>query len=300
MSRILFLGTPTAAVPTLQMLGSDVVLVVTRPDRAIGRSRTPRPSPVKTAALQMGIAVSQPERSGDIAAVIGLVKPDVAIVVAFGMLLPPEALSVLGMGFLNVHFSLLPRWRGAAPVERAILAGDAETGVTIMKLDEGLDTGPLLASRKVAIGEKIDAVDLTGKLSVVGAELLAETLPSYLQGNLQPQAQLEAGATYAKRVEVSESKIEPSASAEMLNRVIRAFTARGGAYGLHDGQRVKVWNARPVSRSDLEPGRLVVEGGAVLLGTGNGALQLLEVQPAGRKRMEAAAWARGRRLGTLT
>jgi len=299
-SRILFLGTPTAAVPTLQMLGSDVVLVVTRPDRAIGRSRTPRPSPVKTAALQMGIAVSQPERSGDIAAVIGLVKPDVAIVVAFGMLLPPEALSVLGMGFLNVHFSLLPRWRGAAPVERAILAGDAETGVTIMKLDEGLDTGPLLASRKVAIGEKIDAVDLTGKLSVVGAELLAETLPSYLQGNLQPQAQLEAGATYAKRVEVSESKIEPSASAEMLNRVIRAFTARGGAYGLHDGQRVKVWNARPVSRSDLEPGRLVVEGGAVLLGTGNGALQLLEVQPAGRKRMEAAAWARGRRLGTLT
>ncbi|GBD85680.1 methionyl-tRNA formyltransferase [bacterium BMS3Abin02] len=300
MTRIVFLGTPASAVPTLRTLREQVVMVVTRPDRGAGRLRKPRPSPVKTAALQLGIDISQPERSADLAATIDSAEADVAVVVAFGMLIPPHVLSMPARGFVNVHFSLLPRWRGAAPVERAILAGDRETGVTIMQLDEGLDTGPLLASRRMRIESEFDAVCLTSELGDLGAELLAETLPPYLRGELQPRAQPDEGVTYAKRIDVSEMKIDPSMSAEVLDRVIRAFTARGGAYGFHDGERVKVWRARLASGGpDLEPGRLAVREGAVFLGTARGDLELLEVQPAGRKRMEAAAWARGRKLGTL-
>ncbi|NIA24722.1 MAG: methionyl-tRNA formyltransferase [Gammaproteobacteria bacterium] len=299
MTRIVFLGTPATAVPSLRALGSQVVMVVTRPDRGAGRSRKPRPSPVKLAASQLGIDVFQPERSADLAATIASAQADVAVVVAFGMLIPAPALSLPAKGFVNVHFSLLPRWRGAAPVERAILAGDHETGVTIMQLDEGLDTGPLLASRTLPLSSESDAVGVTDALADLGAELLAETLPSYLRGELQPRAQPDDGVTYAKRIDTSEMKIDPSMSAETVDRVIRAFTARGGAYGFHDGERVKIWRARPAVGPDLEPGRLAVHEGAVFLGTGRGDLELLEVQPAGRNRMEAAAWARGRKLGSL-
>jgi len=296
-SRIVFLGTPASAVPALRTLGRQVVMVVTRPDRGAGRSRKLRPSPVKLAALELGIGISQPERSADLAPIIASADADVAVVVAFGMLIPAPVLSIPAMGFLNVHFSLLPRWRGAAPVERAILAGDRVTGVTIMQLDEGLDTGPLLAKRTLQLGSEADAVRVIGELGELGAELLAETLPPYLRGELQPRAQPTEGITYAKRIDVSEMKIDPSMSAEEVDRVIRAFTARGGAYGFHDGERVKVWRARLASGPGLEPGRLAVREGAVFLGTGRGDLELLEVQPAGRKRMEAAAWARGRKLG---
>jgi len=295
-TRVVFLGTPAAAVPTLRAIADQVVLAITRPDRAAGRSRRPRPSPVKIAAEQIGVEVSQPTRAEELAPLFEQAAADVAVVVAFGMLIPSSVLSIPARGFLNVHFSLLPRWRGAAPIERAILAGDQRTGVTVIQLDEGLDTGPIIASRSVALDNEADAASIAGTLAELGADLLAKTLPGYLDGALRPRLQPEEGVTYAKRIDPGEVKIDPASSAQLIDRQIRAFTARGGAYVFHGDERVKVWRARPAPFGDLEPGQLAVTNNRVHFGTGEGALELLEVQASGRKRMDAAAWARGREL----
>ncbi len=299
MTRIAFLGTPEAAVATLEAIAENTVVVVTRVDKPRGRSHRPEASPVKTAASRLGIDVAQPERSADITSIMTTAGVDIAVVVAYGRIIPEPALESVPLGFLNVHFSLLPRWRGAAPVERAILAGDHVTGVTVMQLDSGLDTGPTLSSARVPLSDETDAAALTTTLAVVGADLLVETLNGYVEGRLRPVPQPEEGATYAPRFDRDESRLVVTDDAERLHRVIRASTTRGGAYAFLDGERLKVWRARPVPAS-LLPGQLASEGGLVLLGTGRGALELLEVQPAGSRRMSASAWARGHKTGTLT
>jgi len=298
-TRIAFLGTPDAAVPTLEAIAENTVVVVTRVDKARGRSHRPEAPPVKVAASRLGIEVAQPKRSVDIASIMTTARVDIAVVVAYGRIIPGPALESVPLGFLNVHFSLLPRWRGAAPVERAILAGDQVTGVTIMQLDSGLDTGPTLSSAQVPLDEETDAAALTTTLGIVGADLLVETLEGYMKGRIRPVPQPEQGVTYAPRFGKDESRLVMTDDAERLDRVIRASTTRGGAFAFVGEERLKVWRARPVSAS-LPPGEISRQAGLVLLGTGRGTLELLEVQPAGGRRMSASAWVRGHKTGTLT
>lgn len=296
--RAAFFGTPAEAVPALQALTSlaEVALVVTRPDRPVGRSGRPQPPPVKLAAEDLGLAVSQPERAvHDLERLQGRAV-DVAVVVAYGQLLPPALLAVPAHGFLNLHFSLLPRWRGASPVVRAILAGDTLTGVTLMVIDEGLDTGPVVAMEPTPIGAEETAGELTGRLAEMGAGLLARSLDPYLTGGLVPRPQPAEGATAAARVRVEEAFIDPTRHrATAVRRAVRAFDPKPGAWTVLDGARIKLWRAASAAGLGPEPGVVEAAGRSVLLGAADAPVALLEVQPPGKARMDAAAWMRGRR-----
>lgn len=294
--RAVFLGTPSAAVPSLAALMDvvDVELVITRPDRARGRSGSARPPHVKTAALEWGIPVSQPEDRLALEAVLRDSTADIGVVVAYGRILTREALESLPFGFVNVHFSLLPRWRGAAPVERAILSGDDSTGVTLMQLNEGLDTGPVLAAVETPIGSDETGGSLTGRLSYLGAMLIDDALPDLLAGNLDAASQLRTGVTVAKRLERSEAQILPEWSAEFAERAIRAFTPRPGAWLELEGDRVRVHRAS-ISEHDAERGTIASVAGTAVLGLTDGAIALDVVQPAGKAPMSGTAWMNGRR-----
>lgn len=292
-----FLGTPGSSVAALEatLRVSDVRLVVTQPDRPRGRSKTPQPSAVKEAALGLGLPVAEPSDRLELLAAVAQAAPfDIGVVVAFGMILSPSVLAIPRAGFVNVHFSLLPRWRGAAPVERAILAGDERTGVTLMAVESGLDTGPVISSREVPIepGETSEA--LLDRLTELGVALLEEDMPGYASGALISIPQREDGVTYARKIETVEAHIPVESQAGTALRWIRAFNPRPGAFGILDGERFKVWEAKLAPVSDLEPGELRIVGGRLCLGLGEGALELLEVQPAGGRRMAAMDWARGR------
>ncbi len=297
--RAVFYGTPAEAVPALQSLCgiAEVVLVTTRADKPRGRSGKPQPPPVKEAARALGLEVSQPVRAAHDLDRLRALAPEVAVVVAYGQILPPDLLAVPAHGFVNVHFSLLPRWRGASPVVRAILAGDELTGVTLMQLDPGMDTGPVLAVAPARVGEEESAGELTARLAVMGAGMLVEHLPAYVAGDLAPRPQLEEGATAAARVRVEEAFVDPTRHhTQAVLRAIRAFDPRPGAWTDFDGVRVKLWRARAASGASLAAGVAAVVGGKVLLGAADGAVELLEVQPEGRNRMAAGDWMRGRRL----
>jgi len=288
------MGTPDAALPTLHALHgyADELVVCTQPDRARGRSQAPVPPPVKEAGVDLGLRVLQPANRGEVFDAVASVGPfDVGVVVAYGTILDLSTLSFPADGFLNVHFSLLPRWRGAAPVERAILAGDENTGVTIMAMDEGLDTGPIVASQASPIGDHENAGDLTERLATEGAQLLLATLPRWTEGAIKPQPQDDALSTYAARLTTEEAKLDFSMPAAALAQQIRAFNPRPGAWALHD-DRLKVWSAIPAPTGGLAPGQLLIQG-AVMVGTGEGDLVLRVVQPAGRRSMPAEEWARG-------
>ena len=296
--RAVFYGTPAEAVPSLETLAgiADVLLVTTRPDRPRGRSGRPQAPPVKEAALALGLPVAQPERAAHDLERLRSLAPEVAVVVAYGQLLPAAVLAVPAAGFLNVHFSLLPRWRGASPVVRTLLAGDSVTGVTLMMLDEGMDTGPVVAVEPTVVRPGETAGELTARLAVLGAEMLVRHLPAHLAGETTPRAQPAEGATAAARVRVEEAFVDPTLHrAEAVLRAVRAFDPKPGAWTKLDGARVKVWRARPVAGTGPGPGVAAVTGEAVLLGAADGPVELLEVQPAGRDRMGAAAWMRGRR-----
>ncbi|HRW37020.1 MAG TPA: methionyl-tRNA formyltransferase [Aquihabitans sp.] len=279
--RLVFLGTPEAAVASLEALldaGFEVALVVTREDKRRGRRGEPTPSPVKLAALARGIPVSH--RVAD-AAEAGA---DLGVVVAFGRILRRSLLEQLPM--VNLHFSLLPRWRGAAPVERALLAGDEATGVCVMAVEEGLDTGGVYARRELAIRRTSTADELRAQLTAVGAELLVATLRAGL-GTPEPQ---QGEATYAAKIGPDDLRLEWSRPAIELDRVVRV----GGAWTTFRGKRLKVLAARPAAgagRSDGVPGTLV-DGG---VSTGDGVLELLRVQPEGKGAQDAAAWRNGAR-----
>jgi methionyl-tRNA formyltransferase len=292
--RTLFFGSPEAAVPALDALvrRSDVTGVVTQPDRPRGRSGSPRPSPVAAAASRHGIVVTAPSKMSEVVALAG--SCDLGVLVAFGRLIPPKLLAAPRLGIVNVHFSLLPRWRGAAPVQRAILAGDDRTGVTLMQMDEGLDTGDVLATAETAIGRLEDSGSLTGRLAHLGADLLAAELGAVERGELEAVPQPEAGVTLAPRFDAADARIDATIPQDGVLRLVRAFAPRPGAWGEIEGSRFKVLAAAPAPVV-VAPGAIVDHDGAPVLGTSTGAVELTLVQPAGRAAIDGRSWFNGRR-----
>ena len=293
--RVVFMGTPAFAVPSLDMLASahEVVAVYTRPDAASGRGSSLRPSPVKLTALELGLEVLQPRTLRDAVEHqrIRALDADIIVVAAYGLILPPEVLDAAPFGGVNVHASLLPRWRGAAPVQRAILAGDAETGVSIMRVDVGLDTGDYCMQAATPVDEKT-AVSLTEELATIGAAALADALPRIEDGTAVWIEQDEALATYANKVSKADVALEPDLAALDAVRRVRASLRTAPARALIAGRGVTVIAAevvheRVASRSvELSDSHLV-------LGMSDGAIEVTRLKPDGKGEMDAAAWARG-------
>jgi methionyl-tRNA formyltransferase len=251
------------------------------------------PSPVKEAATRLGLPVLQPANAAGLTEVLERIGGmDVGVVTAYGTLIRPEALAIPTRGFLNIHFSLLPRWRGANPVVAALLAGDEETGVTLMHLDQGLDTGPVVAGRTVVIGRDESGGDLTARLADLGAEMLVAILPGWVGGTISATTQSAIGVTHAPKLTKSDLLLDPSAPAEELVRRIRALAPNPGAVLTLGDARLRVLAGRRVDR-DIAVGETAVIDDRVLVGTGQGALELLSVQPPGKRPMPAAAWLRG-------
>jgi methionyl-tRNA formyltransferase len=291
--RIVYLGTPIDAVPPLRALvadGHDIALVVTQPDRRRSRGPGTDATPVKQAALELGLAVVTPEKARAVVDDVRESGAELGVVVAFGQLLPVALLEALPGGFVNLHFSLLPRWRGAAPVERAILAGDHETGVDLMQIEAGLDTGPVFARVRVTIDATDTAGELHAKLVEAGTELLRANLPAV--PDTVPEAQTGA-ATYADKLTVEEFRVDPARPAAELDRIVRAGNPRPGAWFRADGRRVKVWRAHPDPTAAPIPIGIVGTRGEI--GTASGVLVLDDVQPEGKRVMDAAAWRAGLR-----
>lgn len=296
--RVVFMGTPEAAVPSLEAVASsfDVASVYTRPDRPKGRGRRSAPCAVKLCAERLGLEVVQPRTLKDEAEHLASYAPDAVAVVAYGALLPPAVLRVPRLGCVNVHFSLLPRWRGAAPVARAIEAGDLETGVVTMLMDEGMDTGPELLRERTSIASDDTTGTMTGRLSRTGAALLVRTLEGLERGSLEPVPQPAEGVTLARKVESAEAELDLGGAAADLERAVRAFDPAPGAFTHIGGVRLKVWRAAMLP-GDGAPGTVVAVGpDGIDVQCGGGRLRLLEVQPEGKRRMTAAEFARGHRL----
>jgi methionyl-tRNA formyltransferase len=296
--RVVFFGTPEPAAVALNALldsSHDVAAVVTQPDRPRGRSGTPVPSALKERALAAGLSVLQPEtpREPGFAAELAAHAPDVCAVVAYGHILPPDVLAVPPRGFVNVHFSLLPRYRGAAPVQRAVMAGENETGVTTFFLEPTLDTGPILAVAREPIASDDTAGTLMQRLASAGARLLVETLDGLEAGTLEPRSQDPTHATPAPKVHPEEGKLDWNRRAEELANQVRGMNPAPGAYSTYRGKRLKIWRARPHAGGG-KPGS-VVEIGKDRFGvaTGDGVLELLEVQQEGSRRLDADAFVRG-------
>lgn len=302
MARMVFLGTPIAAQPTLHILAADheVVLVVTQPDRPKGRSARPVSPPVKVVADEMGLAVSQPTSRSELHAALQEAGPfDVGVVVAFGQMLRPEVLELPTHGFLNVHFSLLPRWRGAAPVARALMAGDEMTGVTIMKLDEGLDTGPVLTAQAVDIEPGEDAGRLTDRLAVLGARLLAGAITEYLSGQLAPVNQSDEGLTYAEKIGADDRPLDLSQTQHEFVNQVRGLAPEPGATLRIDDEPFRILAAESAAVT-VPAASWVAHLGWPVVGVGDGAVTLLTVQPQGKKAMSGDAWLRGARRSSGT
>jgi methionyl-tRNA formyltransferase len=300
---IVFAGTPEFSVPALEaLLGSKhrVVAVYTQPDRPAGRGRQIAMSAVKQAALRHSIPVEQPATLRDAAAIERLAThgADVMVVVAYGLLLPQAVLDIPRFGCLNIHASLLPRWRGAAPIQRAILAGDAETGVTIMQMEAGLDTGPSLLERRTAIGDRETASTLHDRLATLGAGALLEALESISAGTARPQAQPSDGVTYAHKIRKEEASIDWSQPAVAIDRQVRAFNAWPVAETRWNGQQLRVWEAMPLSSlSEAAPGTVIsAQPAGIDVATGDGVLRLTRVQIAGRNATSAADFINAHRL----
>ena len=306
--RVVFFGTPEFAVPSLEALlgeGFDVLAVVTQPDKPQGRSRSQAVAPpVKVAALTEGIPVLQPARPTDRAFVDQLrtLAPDVGVVVAYGHILKPELLVLPGYGMVNVHPSLLPELRGAAPVEWAILNGLEKTGVTIMRMDEGLDSGPILHQLPHYIEPEVTGGELSEHLAEMGAQALVETLSLLEQDTLKPVPQDHARATYAPKLTRDTARIRWSDPADKVARTIRALDPKPGAWTTLEtgagrreagGVEVKLFAAKPVEGTGT-PGEVLKADSRLLIAAGTGAVEVEEVQPAGKPRMSAADWLRGR------
>ncbi len=301
--RVTFFGTPEFAVPSLRAVvgeGFDVVAVVTQPDAAQGRSRSHLvPPPVKAAALAEDLEVFQPAKPTDGAFLRRLreLEPDIGVVVAYGHILKPELLALPARGMVNVHPSLLPELRGPAPVEWAIINGLEKTGVTIMQLDAGMDTGPILHQIPHHLDPDVTGGDLSAHLAEMGAQALIETLALLEQGELRPVPQNDSRATYAPKLTREIARIDWTKDAAAIARLIRALDPRPGAWTELDGEEVKLFSPRPRDggRSGA-PGDVLAADGALVIAAGQGAIDVFEVQPAGKARMTAGDWLRGARL----
>jgi methionyl-tRNA formyltransferase len=298
-TKIVFMGSPDFALPILELLADyyPVVGVVTQPDRPAGRGRHLKAPPVKRLARKLALPVIQPRRLSEAEAMEQLRTwaPDLIVVAAFGQLLRPDVLDLPPHGCLNVHASLLPRWRGAAPINAAILHGDEETGVTIMKMDPGLDSGPIVSQRAIPITPEDTAGSLFDKLAPLGAELLVETLPAYLRGEIEPQPQDDSKATYAPKLSRADGKLDFSQPAEQLARKVRAFHPWPGTYMRWQGERLKIHRAHAVSATSPGVGVLTAYEDYPAVGTPEGLLVLDRVQPACKRAMKGDAFLRGAR-----
>ena len=294
------MGTPEFAVPVLQTLidTQTVVGVVCQPDKPAGRGRQLRPPPVKLAATAAGIPVYQPRslRREEAAAPLHEWRPEVIVVAAFGQILRPHVLDLPPHGCVNVHASLLPRWRGASPIQHALLAGDATTGVTLMRMDEGLDTGPMLVQEALAIRPDETAATLHDRLAVLGGGLLRRHLDNILAGRISPTPQPDAGVTYAPLIAKDAGRLDWSRPAVELDRLVRAMTPWPGAFTPWGDETLKVLRARPaaVPLPDGPPGLVARTAAGLVVVTGAGGLLLDEVQLAGKRAMPAGDFARGR------
>ena len=305
--RIAFAGTPQFALPALQALlksRHQVVGVLTQPDRPAGRGQQMRASPVKLLALDAQLPLAQPSslKTEESRAELTQWAADVLVVVAYGLILPPPVLALPRLGCVNIHGSLLPRWRGAAPIQRAILAGDAETGVTIMQLDAGLDTGPMLLERARPIGSQDTAGDLHDALSELGAAALLEALDGLAAGTLKPRAQPAEGVSYAPKIEKSESPLDWSVSAIHLDRKIRAFNPWPVAETRFAGESLRVLRARiaePVGAHDAPGTLLGIAEDGLRVACGEGVLAVRELQRAGKRPVSARDFANAVRLAGL-
>ena len=296
--RIVFAGTPEFAAQALAAIlaaGQSVPLVLTQPDRPSGRGMALKASPVKQLALKHGLQVHQPAslKSAESRQPIIDASPDVMVVAAYGLILPQTALDIPRLGCINIHASLLPRWRGAAPIQRAVLAGDAETGVTLMRMEAGLDTGPMLLKGRLPITDADCAATLHDKLAALGARLIVEALPRLARGELPGEPQPAEGVTYAAKLEKSEAALDWRQTAVALSRAVRAFDPFPGTVARIEGQTIKVWRAEPAPGAG-EPGTVLaanVDG--ILVACGEGALRLVELQKSGGKRLQAADFLHG-------
>lgn len=299
--NIIFMGTPDFSVPVLQRIiadGHQVLAVVSQPDRPKGRKKILTPPPVKTAALELGLKVLQPESIKKQEAVEELLayNPELIVTAAYGQILPESLLKVPPLGCINVHASLLPKYRGAAPIHQAIIDGERETGITIMYMVKALDAGDIISQQKVMIEEKETTGTLHDKLSAAGADLLSRTLLDIKEKTIQPVAQDDTEATYAPTLKREDEKINWQKSSKQIDQLIRGLHPFPGSYTIFRGQVLKIWKAAPVSLflegslgelHQEESGRLFVSAGD------QSALELLEVQPAGKKRMSAESFTRG-------
>ena len=297
--RVVFMGSPEFAVPTLRSLAENypIVGVITQPDRPAGRGQTLTSPPIKKAALALNLPVIQPRRLREPEAMDQLKNwsPDLIIVAAFGQILRQEVLDLPRFGCINVHASLLPRWRGAAPIQAAILAGDRQAGVTIMRMDPGIDTGGILSQQGLPIEAEDTAETLTGKLAELGAGLLLETLPGTLDGTLQPTPQPQEGATYAPLIKKEDGALDFSQPAEFLARKVRAYQPWPGAFTTWQGQPLKVIRAHAVADLAAPPGQTLIYQGLPAVASLPGGLVLEAVQPAGKRVMEGKTFLSGAR-----
>ncbi|WP_412565300.1 methionyl-tRNA formyltransferase [Thalassobius sp. MITS945101] len=291
--RVVFMGTPEFSVPVLDALvdaGHDIAAVYCQPPRQAGRGKKERPTPVHARAAELGLEVRHPvslkgaEEQADFAAL----KADVAVVVAYGLILPQAILDAPAQGCLNIHASLLPRWRGAAPIHRAIMSGDAETGICIMQMEAGLDTGPVLLRQSTAIAAEETTAQLHDRLSDMGAALIVEALAKL--PTLVPEVQPEEGVTYASKIDKAEAAIDWSAPAEEVDRKIRGLSPFPGAFVEYDGQRIKLLASRLVS-GEGTPGEVLDD--QLTIACGSGAVQLLRLQRAGKAAQDAEVFLRG-------
>ncbi len=305
--RVVFAGTPEfarVALERLQAAGFEIPLVLTQPDRPAGRGMKLQASPVKQFALEQGIAVAQPrslrldgkfpeEAEASRQALLDA-RPDVMVVAAYGLILPQWVLDLPRLGCLNIHASLLPRWRGAAPIHRAIEAGDAETGITIMQMDAGLDTGDMLLIEREPIRAEDTTASLHDRLAALGGRLIVEALELAACGGLQATPQPEAGVNYAHKIEKAESVIDWQQDAAQIARRLRAFDPFPGGQTQLEGETLKIWRAEPAEGAGAPGEVLAAEAGGLVVACGQGALRLLELQRAGGKRLGAAAFLQSR------
>ena len=291
------MGSPAFALPSLQALAEDysVVAVVSQPDRPAGRGRKRAAPPTKIFASEAGIPIYQPERLRDPNAIswIAKLRPKLLVVAAYGQILPQSLLDLPENGSLNVHASLLPLWRGAAPIQAAIQNGDKQTGVTIMQMEAGLDTGPILSQRAIVVEAEDTGGSLTKRLSHIGADLLIETMGSYLAGDIAPRPQDDTLATYAPMLSKRDGELDLQATAEQLARKIRAFDPWPGTFIMWGDRRLAIKRAHSASFNGAATGKVTMIGNAPAVATGEGVLVLDAVQPAGKREMSGEAFIRG-------
>ncbi len=295
------MGTPDFAVPSLKALkeaGYEIPLVITQPDKPAGRGKRLKPPPVKVEAERLGLKVYQPERIKDneeLKKILEEISPDLIVVAAYGKILPDWLLKLPKYGVINVHASLLPKYRGASPIQAALLNGERKTGITIMKVIPELDAGDVISQREVEIKKEDNAQTLHDRLAQVGAELLTETIPKFTKGEIEPKPQNHDKATYCPKITKEMGRINWERSAEEIFNMVRAFTPWPGAFTYYKGKMVKLTKVKPAEGKG-EPGEVIEAGKRLIVATGKGALEILRIKPEGRKEISGDEFIRGYRV----